>query len=109
VWMPGKPRVLESHPGLDPARPLGKMSRTSPMVATRRNAMADEESTTEERHYYELTEREAVLLDRMHRRLVQFREVAARFVQTQGDGFDRHDAQEPAAELVSVLRRWLFR
>jgi len=64
---------------------------------------------SEERHYYELTDREAILLDRLHRRLMQFRAVAERFVETQGDGFDRHDAQAPAEELVDVLRRWLFR
>jgi hypothetical protein len=62
-----------------------------------------------ERHYYSLSEDEARLLDRLHRRLTEFRAIADRFEETQGDGFERHDAQPPARELVDVLRRWLFR
>lgn len=61
-----------------------------------------------ERHYYELRDEEARLLDQTVERLKAFRDVRDRFVETQGDGFARHDAVGPAAELVDALLALIF-
>jgi hypothetical protein len=56
-------------------------------------------AATEERHYADLTELEARLLDEQVERMREYRRVADRFVDTLGEGFSRADARAAADEL----------